>query len=34
MKKNVLIIPPFNPYPLISGGHQAIYNDIFAIFAA
>ena len=28
MKKNVLIIPPFNPYPLISGGHQAIYNGI------
>lgn len=26
--KNVLIIPPFNPYPLISGGHQAIYNGI------
>ena len=26
--KNVLIIPPFNPYPLISGGHQAIFNGI------
>lgn len=26
--KNVLIIPPFNPYPLTSGGHQAIYNGI------
>lgn len=26
--KNILIIPPFNPYPLISGGHQAIYNGI------
>lgn len=27
-KKNVLIILPFNPYPLISGGHQAIFNGI------
>ncbi len=26
--KNVLIIPPFNPYPLISGGHQAIFNGV------
>ena len=26
--KNVLIIPPFNPYPFTSGGHQAIYNGI------
>lgn len=26
--KKVLIIPPFNPCPLISGGHQAIYNGI------
>ena len=26
--KNVLIIPPFYPYPLTSGGHQAIYNGI------
>lgn len=26
--KNVLIIPPFNPYPLVSGGHQAIFNGI------
>lgn len=26
--KNILIIPPFNPYPLISGGHQAIFNGI------
>lgn len=26
--KKVLIIPPFNPYPLTSGGHQAIYNGI------
>jgi len=27
-KKNILIIPPFNPYPLTSGGHQAIFNGI------
>ena len=26
--KNVLIIPPYNPYPLVSGGHQAIFNGI------
>lgn len=26
--KNVLIIPPFNPYPLVSGGHQGIFNGI------
>ncbi len=26
--KNILIIPPFNPYPLVSGGHQAIFNGI------
>lgn len=26
--KNILIIPPFYPYPLSSGGHQAIYNGI------
>lgn len=26
--RNVLIIPPFNPYPLVSGGHQAIFNGI------
>ena len=28
MKKNVLFIVPFIPYPLISGGHQAIFNGI------
>lgn len=28
MKKNVLLIEPFIPYPLISGGHQAIFNGI------
>lgn len=28
MKKNILLIEPFIPYPLISGGHQAIYNGI------
>ncbi len=26
--KNILVIPPFNPYPLISGGHQGIFNGI------
>ena len=26
--KNILIIPPFYPYPLLSGGHQAIFNGI------
>ncbi|MBQ7448853.1 MAG: glycosyltransferase family 4 protein [Paludibacteraceae bacterium] len=29
-KNNVLFILPFLPYPLISGGHQAIYNGILA----
>lgn len=29
--KNVLFIEPFCPYPLISGGHQAIYNGIAAM---
>ena len=28
MKKNVLLIEPFIPYPLVSGGHQAIFNGI------
>lgn len=28
MKKNVLLIEPFIPYPLTSGGHQAIFNGI------
>ena len=28
MKKNLLFILPFLPYPLVSGGHQAIYNGI------
>lgn len=28
MKKNVLFVLPFLPYPLSSGGHQAIYNGI------
>lgn len=31
MKKNVLLIEPFIPYPLISGGHQAIFNGIAAM---
>lgn len=26
--KNVLIVSLFFPYPLISGGHQAIYNGM------
>ena len=30
-KKNILIIVPWLPYPLISGGHQAIFNGIKAI---
>lgn len=29
--KNVLFIEPFCPYPLESGGHQAIYNGIAAM---
>lgn len=28
MKRNVLIIAPFNPFPLISGGHQAVFNGV------
>lgn len=28
MKKNILLVEPFVPYPLTSGGHQAIYNGI------
>ena len=28
MKKNVLIVSPFPVYPLISGGHQAIFNGM------
>ena len=32
MKKlNILLIEPFLPYPLCSGGHQAIYNGILAL---
>nr|MCR5186177.1 hypothetical protein [Clostridia bacterium] len=27
-RPNVLFVLPFIPYPLISGGHQAIYNGI------
>ena len=26
--KNVLVVSPFIPYPLISGGHQAVFNGI------
>lgn len=31
MKKNLLFVLPFLPYPLVSGGHQAIYNGIMAV---
>ncbi len=31
MRKNILMILPFFPYPLTSGGHQAIYNGIKAL---
>lgn len=31
MKKNILLILPFFPYPLTSGGHQAIFNEIKAL---
>lgn len=27
-KRNILIVPPFNPYPLTSGGHQGVFNGI------
>lgn len=27
-KRNLLLIVPFLPYPLTSGGHQAVYNEI------
>jgi glycosyltransferase involved in cell wall biosynthesis len=30
-KKSILIILPWLPYPLTSGGHQALYNGIVAI---
>ena len=26
--KNVLLIVPFLPYPLLSGGHQAVLSEI------
>ena len=31
MKKSILFILPFFPYPLVSGGHQALYNGIIAV---
>ena len=31
MKKNILFIIPWIPYPMKSGGHQAIYNGIVAV---
>lgn len=30
-RKNILFITPFAPWPLVSGGHQAIFNGIDAI---
>ena len=30
-KQNILLIEPFLPYPLCSGGHQAIFNGILAL---
>ena len=30
-KKSILIVMPMLPYPLISGGHQALYNAMIAI---
>ena len=30
-KKSILFIMPMLPYPLVSGGHQALYNGIVAI---
>ena len=29
--KNILFVLPFFPYPLVSGGHQAIFNGIKAV---
>lgn len=31
MKKNVLFIIPWLPYPMVSGGHQALFNGIAAV---
>lgn len=31
MKKNILFILPFCPWPLKSGGHQAIFNGLLAV---
>ena len=30
-KKNILCVLPFLPYPMESGGHQALYNGIAAV---
>lgn len=30
-RKTILFVLPFFPYPLVSGGHQAIFNGILAI---
>lgn len=32
-RKKILIIIPFLPYPLTSGGHQALYNGIASIYS-
>lgn len=31
MKKKILFIHPFLPYPLTSGGHQALFNGIMSV---
>ena len=31
MKQNLLFVLPFLPYPMESGGHQALYNGIAAV---
>ena len=30
-KQNLLFVLPFLPYPMESGGHQALYNGIAAV---
>lgn len=31
MKKSILIVSPYFPYPLTGGGHQALFNEIDAL---
>lgn len=31
MKRNILFVLPFLPYPMVSGGHQALFNGIACI---